>query len=200
MRTLAKLVVPTLAGMMMATTAHAAIIEFSGLRQTNGAAFTGPYLEDGYSVTATAGQVFEGHQFGAPEPSLVVGSIFNGGINGTVQVVRSGGGSFTFDGFDLIGNNGLANYTVSGFLGAASVFSVGGSQGGTFATLGGAAGVIDRLVFQLTATGTSLNIDNINVNDPAAVPEPSTWAMMVLGFGLVGFAMRRRQTVRVNWA
>ena len=27
-----------------------------------------------------------------------------------------------------------------------------------------------------------------------AVPEPATWAMMLLGFGAVGFAMRRRRT------
>lgn len=31
---------------------------------------------------------------------------------------------------------------------------------------------------------------------PGAVPEPATWAMMIMGFGLVGSAMRRRrQTV-----
>ena len=29
---------------------------------------------------------------------------------------------------------------------------------------------------------------------PAAVPEPATWAMMLIGFGAVGFAMRRRRT------
>ncbi|PZO87467.1 MAG: hypothetical protein DI623_14690 [Sphingomonas sanxanigenens] len=28
--------------------------------------------------------------------------------------------------------------------------------------------------------------------DPAGVPEPATWAMLVAGFGLTGFAMRRR--------
>jgi hypothetical protein len=35
-----------------------------------------------------------------------------------------------------------------------------------------------------------------------AVPEPGTWAMMILGFGLVGFAMRRRQAAitRVAYA
>lgn len=33
-----------------------------------------------------------------------------------------------------------------------------------------------------------------------AVPEPATWMMMILGFGLIGGAMRRRQTVRVTYA
>jgi hypothetical protein len=28
----------------------------------------------------------------------------------------------------------------------------------------------------------------------AAVPEPGTWAMMLLGFGAIGFSMRRRRT------
>ena len=31
----------------------------------------------------------------------------------------------------------------------------------------------------------------------AEVPEPETWAMMIAGFGMVGFAMRRQQRVRV---
>ncbi|MEM8917437.1 MAG: PEPxxWA-CTERM sorting domain-containing protein [Pseudomonadota bacterium] len=35
----------------------------------------------------------------------------------------------------------------------------------------------------------------------AAVPEPGTWAMMILGFGLVGGAMRRRRAnVKVSYA
>ncbi len=29
-----------------------------------------------------------------------------------------------------------------------------------------------------------------------AVPEPGTWALMILGFGVVGYAMRRRPSVR----
>lgn len=35
-----------------------------------------------------------------------------------------------------------------------------------------------------------------------AAPEPATWGMMILGFGVVGFAMRRRQKVatRVSYA
>ena len=31
--------------------------------------------------------------------------------------------------------------------------------------------------------------------DPAAVPEPANWAMMIAGFGLVGSAMRRQRAV-----
>ncbi|WP_375420282.1 PEPxxWA-CTERM sorting domain-containing protein [uncultured Sphingomonas sp.] len=33
-----------------------------------------------------------------------------------------------------------------------------------------------------------------------AVPEPATWALMLVGFGLVGAAMRRRSAVRVTYA
>lgn len=33
-----------------------------------------------------------------------------------------------------------------------------------------------------------------------AVPEPATWAMMIVGFGAVGASMRRRKNVRVSFA
>jgi hypothetical protein len=36
----------------------------------------------------------------------------------------------------------------------------------------------------------------------AAIPEPATWALMLVGFGMIGFAMRKRSRVRttVNYA
>ncbi len=34
----------------------------------------------------------------------------------------------------------------------------------------------------------------------AAVPEPATWALMILGFGAVGYAIRRRPKVSVRFA
>lgn len=37
-------------------------------------------------------------------------------------------------------------------------------------------------------------LDNYTVTIKAFVPEPATWAMMIGGFGLVGAAMRRRNT------
>jgi hypothetical protein len=46
----------------------------------------------------------------------------------------------------------------------------------------------------------TLEIDNVtignSVNALTAVPEPATWAMMILGMGAVGFAMRRRRATR----
>lgn len=44
----------------------------------------------------------------------------------------------------------------------------------------------------LTSNGTNaFETDNYAIN---AVPEPGTWAMMLLGFGALGFAMRRRKS------
>ena len=41
-----------------------------------------------------------------------------------------------------------------------------------------------------------------NLSLSTAVPEPSTWAMLLLGFGMIGFSMRKRTNVRttVNYA
>lgn len=49
---------------------------------------------------------------------------------------------------------------------------------------------------RLRSTQNTFEVDNFAVN---AVPEPSTWAMMLIGFGVVGSALRRRR-VRVGLA
>lgn len=38
------------------------------------------------------------------------------------------------------------------------------------------------------------------VDVPGAVPEPATWALMLLGFGGIGFAMRRKRTAALATA
>ena len=61
--------------------------------------------------------------------------------------------------------------------------------------------------FPSTFTGTySLNgasgSGSFTVSAPAAVPEPATWGMMLLGFGVAGAALRRRRiaATRVSYA
>jgi PEP-CTERM motif len=53
-----------------------------------------------------------------------------------------------------------------------------------------------------SVNGSSLYADNISfdLGAVAAVPEPSTWAFMLAGFGIVGATMRRRQKVSVSFA
>jgi PEP-CTERM motif len=41
------------------------------------------------------------------------------------------------------------------------------------------------------------NLDNLRIG---AVPEPATWAMLILGFGVIGGAMRTRQQAKVRFA
>jgi len=50
-------------------------------------------------------------------------------------------------------------------------------------------------MYRLSYTGNLTTAGNIsgNATFTAAVPEPATWAMMLLGFGGIGFAMRRRR-------
>ena len=49
---------------------------------------------------------------------------------------------------------------------------------------------------------TMFDIGEITVQGraiPPVVPEPATWAMMLLGFGAVGFAMRRKRAVLIAY-
>jgi hypothetical protein len=55
---------------------------------------------------------------------------------------------------------------------------------------------------RIASYGNSAEVDNLGTT--AAVPEPATWAMMLFGFGAVGFGMRRRrqkgEKLRVRYA
>jgi hypothetical protein len=42
-------------------------------------------------------------------------------------------------------------------------------------------------------------VDNARLTMTAAIPEPGTWMLMILGLGAVGFAMRRRQHAAVRF-
>lgn len=56
-----------------------------------------------------------------------------------------------------------------------------------FNVLGG----YDKVSF-VRGSGGGFEFDNVTVGDVGIVPEPGVWALMIAGFGLVGFGMRRR--------
>ena len=56
--------------------------------------------------------------------------------------------------------------------------------------------LLDAGTYTLTIEGTRGTTGSFGGNvafTAQAVPEPATWGMMLMGFGVVGFAMRRRR-------
>ena len=72
-----------------------------------------------------------------------------------------------------------------------------------WATVGFDPNVNDTYQVNLTyndATGAAHSLDIFAKLGTGAVPEPATWAMMMLGLGMVGGAMRRRRRMAVSLA
>ena len=102
-------------------------------------------------------------------------------------------------------NDGLT-ITITGTLASATVFTqsfVVNTAGPSFVMLN--PGRIDSAVFSsgggthndsFNAFGPHFVLDNLTING-ATVPEPASWAMMMIGFGLVGSSLRRRTTTAV---
>lgn len=89
-----------------------------------------------------------------------------------------GGGTITFTGQDLI-NIGSANGDQSST-----------RTNGRLTFVADAGSTITGLT--LSSSQNSLETDNYGII--AAVPEPATWAMMLVGFGGIGFSMRRKRS------
>ncbi|QMW22129.1 PEPxxWA-CTERM sorting domain-containing protein [Sandaracinobacteroides saxicola] len=99
----------------------------------------------------------------------------------------------TYNSLDVLGAGGVTLLTITGSM----LPPANGDQGAgitnrrVFITAG-AGEVITGLTF--TSTGVAYEFDDIAAS---AVPEPATWAMLIAGFGMVGFASRRRKVTRV---
>lgn len=46
----------------------------------------------------------------------------------------------------------------------------------------------------LTVNGSAQQLGTYSGSFTFAVPEPQTWALMILGFGVIGYSLRRRQS------
>ncbi len=93
-------------------------------------------------------------------------------------------------------NNGGVLTTVGGLgvdLGSRTSFDIAGNE--AFAFNGRSLYSVDLASGALSSLGDApRQLFGIAV---APVPEPATWAMMIMGFGAVGYSMRRRSTTRV---
>jgi hypothetical protein len=96
------------------------------------------------------------------------------------------GDAFTYD--PSLGNL-LLDITTPGAPNASNVLYFSSAKGDPMSNLyrSGGTGAF--------ATGTNGLITRFS--EPNEVPEPTTWAMMLVGFGAIGFSMRRRSKRRV---
>ena len=95
----------------------------------------------------------------------------------TFTLALLGGGSQIFTGQQLI-DSGIANGNQSSSV-----------TNGRLTFLANAGTTISGL--RITSSQNSAEVDNFGT--VGAVPEPGTWAMMLLGFGAIGASMRRRR-------
>ncbi len=130
---------------------------------------------------------------------------------GSVSQLLTGltvGGHYTIN-FDLSGNpGGVGTKTVLVSVGALTPQSFSFLTGPGHNTRTAMNWVLQSYDFVATSssqllTFTSLTrgnagaaLDNVSISG-GLVPEPTTWAMMLAGFGLVGFAARRRRTAAI---
>lgn len=198
-----------LVSLPVAASAQSTTIDFSSLGfdgPTNAGprGVSSPLVIGNYTFTAT-------DPFGLP-PILVYSrqstnnpdfggtSILPNRSNTGITITRTDGGLFDFLGLDLTYAYDDQNAFFTG--GVATFLFNGGasSQTRAFDALAGFQ------TFNFNATGISsvqitadspFAIDNVRLNAvAAAVPEPATWAMMLVGFGAIGFSMRRRRSAQ----
>ncbi|MCU6453925.1 PEPxxWA-CTERM sorting domain-containing protein [Sphingomonas sp. A2-49] len=132
-----------------------------------------------FNFSGSSGFVIESFQPILPVPASV--SVAFSGSNPCVRGICSGSNSISGD--YVIPQGDLAAFAGTSYIQIYALFGITGNvavNGGVLLqgreTYSYAAGTITYLVA-----------------DVAPVPEPATWAMMILGMGAVGFAMRRRQ-------
>lgn len=156
---------------------------------------------------------------GSPFPNVFVSgpgfTNYGAGNNPTTSQILTANGDESFDvilaapttalGMNLFLND-LGDATVTFYdstdniLGTTTYFSA--ADNFQFLGLVGDPGEsIARFTFESTL-GRSVNTGIDNLYAVTAVPEPATWAFMIVGFGLVGGAMRkqRKASLKVNYA
>jgi hypothetical protein len=150
--------------------------------------FTGTTVGGGNVISANGGQArVEGSLNGAtqqPNDTLDLTSINFALASGTFNNLE----------FNLTGASGSATFNITDNEGTVFNFVRALGNGSNFF---GFVGIDGQSIANVSITGaTFLDIRQVRLDETpriGAVPEPSTWAMMLIGFGAVGVGMRRRR-------
>lgn len=170
-------------------------------------------LTPGAGITLGLGDESTFAYLGVPAATVGHQSAFDFGFGASIGPIFANFSAATSD-FSLMAYKVAGDYapivTVTAFSGLNGTGSVLGTTSGSFGgvnyqtgtfSLTGLAGA-QSFAFNANTRG-NVWFDNFSATAAAAtgaVPEPATWAMMVAGFGAMGFAMRRRTKVRTNFS
>ena len=204
----------------MAGQASAAVVTFDSFRSATTIPAFGPhYAEAGlnFDVFSEGGAPEQIGSFGyagvsAPYDADPTGAaIFVNASTAKITISKTGGGAFTFNSIDLTdAYNGQANPPRVTYNLAYDYVDGGGSHSAVFAldnlqglqtftlNLAGVLSLTIRTGDTNQNLGPGVQLDNVRFNESTVpttgVPEPASWALMIVGFGFAGVAMRRRRT------
>jgi hypothetical protein len=153
---------------------------FAGWTQSGNTGFTGVAAGNG-----------NGSTFGA-----FLGPV--GSIGTLTQMLNTVAGQTYTISFDYRNLRSSATNVFQVLFGGVQIYSSGaGAFPASYLTFNGFTGVSTgaqtALVFNFRQDPSFYLLDNVSVQGLAAVPEPATWMMLLLGFGMVGSVMRSRR-------
>ena len=133
-----------------------------------------------------------------PNPDVAASSITSTAADPDDQLTNISSGSISNGtSVEICGTGGS---TCAG--GGSTGPDVGETSGGQFilAFTGGDPGTVTLTNATVRYQSTGLNGQGSGIGtptNPPVVPEPATWAMMLLGFGAVGYSLRRRRRTNI---
>jgi hypothetical protein len=210
----AYIAITAMAALTAATPAAAAIVVNGGFQANTGTPPTGWTVTPGGEIVATAAGAYipccgvtgTSAQLANRIAAFGGGNVANiSTLDQMISTVLGRKYVMTFD-YGAFGN-GSQTLTAKVFSGSALLASLSPTKiadnnlGSTFSNYslnftGGAA----PMKISFGVDGFTNNVDGVLDNVAvSAIPEPSTWAMMIGGFGIVGTAMRRRRRMNVSF-
>ena len=138
---------------------------------------------------------------------LVLDGAQNGGyfFQQTLSIVAGTTYTFSFDAANLGTAGPIPN--IAAFVNGVQLFMSGElpyddayrTYSGNFSAGSATSAIITLRDLTLAHSYNDFAIDNVSfTGSAAAVPEPATWAMMLVGFGMIGFAARKRLLVKTT--
>ena len=205
------------ASFLLATQAQAAEMLFSDRAAFEGtltASVTDDYSNPGYvfrqdnaAMSAVLGETrYSATGFLPYEINIVTGGYYCAGCNGSFTLdfgstsVSQGNGVYGV-GFNFFNANGFHDALVTFGDGVSQLFDLGAAQFPVSAFWGiTSTRQVTSIAFGPNGNPTtngSFGIDNLTIGAGGAVPEAATWAMLIVGFGFIGAAARRRRSTSV---